>query len=153
MRKAVTLSVMILMLTMVPSFAKDKTPAELKASADAAKPSDCPKACMAYAKAAVELSNTAFEEGRVDEGHRLMVEAADYAKRAAVTSNDTRKHQKRTEIDLRKLSNRMRDIKNTLNFDDRAPIEKLMDSIELARDEVLLGMFGHPKKSLERQER
>lgn len=127
----------------------DETPEQIKARADAARSGECSRICLDYAKQAVELSNRAFTAGEVVNGHKLMKEAVDYADRSAKDAAAARKRQKDTEIGLRKLANRMRDIKNSLNFEDREPVEKQIETIERLRSDVLTSMFGQPKKTLE----
>jgi hypothetical protein len=49
---------------------------------------------------------------------------------------------KQTEIDLRKLEHRMRDIGQSLSIDDRPPVEKAVQELEQVRADLLAKMWG-----------
>ena len=94
----------------------------------------------------MEASDKAFTDGNVELGHKLASNAvndADESSKAAVNSG---KRLKDTEIDLRRLQMRTRDIAQSLNFEDRPPIEKIVQRIELMREAILERMFGGKKK-------
>ena len=53
---------------------------------------------------------------------------------------------KNTEIDLRKMSEKLRDLKRTLDFEDQPPVQAAMDHLEDLRTNLLALMFSKEKK-------
>jgi len=132
------------------------TPEALKADADRAKATAeatngeaCAEVCLDAARKLTELSNQNFTDGQVEPAQAAMKDAGKYAEKAGHAAIDTHKHQKQTEIGLRRLTKRMKDIVQTLNFEDRPPVEQIIKSIEAVRSDLLLNMFGNPKKTFE----
>lgn len=121
----------------------------LKASADAATGQVCAEVCLEAANQLTELSNQNFIDGHVAPAQANMRDAGKYAEKAARESMQSRKRQKKTEIGLRRLTKRMKDIVQTLNFEDRAPVQQVIRSVEKARIDLLSSMFGNPPKTFE----
>ncbi len=148
MRNRLVLAALLLLSTMV--VAKDQTLDALKARAQSSSARDCPKACMDYARAAAEESNRKFTDGDVENAQKLMADAASFAVKAGETSLSERKHQKQTEIALRKFVVRVADIKNSLAVEDRPPLAKQIQNIDAVRERLLSTMFGNPPSSLDK---
>jgi len=119
----------------------------LKASAEASTGEACTEVCLEAAQKLTELSNQNFTDGHVDIAQGFMRDAGRYAEKAGNESINSHKRQKKTEIGLRKLTKRMKDIEETLNFEDRPPVEQIVKSIESVRENLLSSMFGNPKKT------
>ena len=98
------------------------------------------------AHAEMEAADKAFTDGNVELGHKLATAAAGDADESSKAAVDSGKRLKDSEIDLRRLQMRTRDIGQSLNFEDRPPIEKIVQRIELMREAILDRMFGGKKK-------
>jgi hypothetical protein len=68
-----------------------------------------------------------------------------FSKKATDSSIDTGKRLKNTEIGLRKISEKFRDVKRTVAFEDQAPIQQAMDELEKMRTDLLSVMFGRKR--------
>ena len=93
------------------------------------------------ARAVLEESNNFYTAGDVDKGLASMKDAAHYAQKATEQSIHSRKKQKQTEIGLRKLSKRIIDVKDTLNFEDKPPVLEIVYSVDKLRVRMLAAMF------------
>ena len=122
--------------------AKNETPSELKARADAAHGAEQAKLCLEYARAQLEYANDLFTKGDVDTAQKAVVEVMQYVRKGANAASSSGKRLKETEIDLRKLEKRMKDIAASLNIDDRPPVLQSVDEIEQVRSGLLAKMFG-----------
>ena len=71
-----------------------------------------------------------------------MLFRSEYGRNAADAASSSGKHLKQTEIDLRKLAKRMKDIAATLAVEDRPPLEKAVEDLEQIRSDLLARMFG-----------
>lgn len=130
--------------------AKSETTAELKARADGAKGGDQAKLCIEYAEAELEQANDLFTKGDVDQAQAAVVDVMNYVRKGADAASSSGKRLKQTEIELRKLEKRMRDIGESLNLDDRPPVLKSVDEIEQVRANLLAKMFGEKAEPKEK---
>ncbi len=115
---------------------------DLKARADAAQGGERVSLSLDYAHQQLELANKLYSEGDVEKAETAIGEVLTYSQRATSAATSANKKLKQTEIDLRKLEHRMRDIGQSLSIDDRPPVEKTVQEIEEMRADLLAKMFG-----------
>ncbi len=132
----------LLFLLNALSLAHGESAAELKARADAAQGGDRAKLSLEYAQRQLEDANKLYEQGDVDKAAAEIHEVMAYCHQAADAASDSGKRLKKTEIDLRKLEHRMRDIGQSLNIDDRPTVDKAVQELEDLRAGLLARMFG-----------
>jgi len=140
------------MLMLAQAYAGQQTPNDLKARADGAQGSDRITLSLDYAHHELEHANTLYTEGDVEKAEAAMSEVMIYSKRAAEASISTSKRLKQTEIDLRKLQHRMHDVGQSLNIDDRPPVEKAVQEMEQLRAGLLAKMFGEKAEPKEKSQ-
>src|ERR1035441_3428305 len=168
MRPQLRSAAIVFLLTSV-ALAANESLAALKTRADAAQGGEQAKLCLEYAHRLLEDANTLFTNGDVDKAQHEVGEVVEYSRKAADAASISGKHLKQTEIDLRKLSKRLRktisvffrcfpemdpeidlrklskrlrDIAATLAIEDRPPLLKAVDDIEQIRADLLARMFG-----------
>lgn len=122
--------------------AAPRTASGLKERADAAQGTDRVTLSLEYAHQQLEQANRLYTDGDVEKGEAAVHDVFTYAQRATIAATTTNKKLKQTEIDLRKLQHRMRDIAASLNIDDRPPVEQTVQQIEELRANLLSKMFG-----------
>ena len=115
---------------------------DLKARADAAQGSERVVLCLEYAHRELEQSNTLYTDGDVEKAEAAIQEVVTYSRKATETATGSNKRLKQTEIELRKIKNRMSDIGQSLNIDDRPPVEQAVKELEQLRASLLAKMFG-----------
>lgn len=141
----------ILLLFGGSTLAAAQAAGELKSRADAAHGGEQAKLCMEYAHLELESSNMLFTDGQVDKAQSQIREVVDYARKGADAATASGKQLKETEIKLRKLSERMHDIGESLAFEDRAPVRQAIEEIEQIRSDLMVKMWGpqaEPKGAL-----
>src|SRR4051794_22004142 len=114
----------------------------LRARADGAQGQYCAEVCLDAAHALLEDANNKYTEGAPDAGLQEMKDAVDYAGKATKGSVQSNKRQKKPEIELRKFSRRMTDIRQTLATDDRPPVDELIKAVEKMRTDLLMSMLN-----------
>lgn len=129
------------------ALAKNLTLDELKAKADAAHGGDQAKLCLEYAQGELEHANDLFTKGDVDEAQSAVTAVMEYARKGTNAATSSGKRLKQTEIELRKLQKRMKDIGDSLNIDDRPPVTASVKEIEQLRSDLANAMFGSKDKS------
>lgn len=131
----------ILLATFVTLFAATESLEQLKARVTSAKAQDQPKIYVKIAELELDNLNAAFNGGDTQKGQTSLQDLTSACLSAAQTSVSTRKHMKQTEIALRKVADRLDQIRKGVEFDDRPPLEAANDRIEQARTELLNAMF------------
>jgi hypothetical protein len=121
---------------------KTESPADLKTRADNAHGGEEAKLCIEYAQAELEHANDLFTQGDVDQAQSAVNSVMEYVRKGSTAAKSSGKRLKQTEIELRKLQKRMKDIAESLNLDDRPPVLKSVDEIEQLRAGLLAAMFG-----------
>jgi hypothetical protein len=94
----------------------------------------------------MEAANQAFTAGDVEKGHKIAAESLADAQRGAEAAATSGKRLKETEIGLRKLELRTRDIARSLAFEDRPEVEKIGPQLEQLRQTLLDRLFSDKKK-------
>jgi hypothetical protein len=122
--------------------AADQPPRDLKARADSAQGSEKVVLSLEYAHRQLEQANTFYNDGEAEKAEAAIREVVTYSRTAAEAATIANKRLKQTEIELRKLEHRMRDIGQSLSIDDRPPVEKAVQEMEQLRANLLAKMFG-----------
>lgn len=133
---------LVLLLLCCFAVGKTESAAELKTRADNAHGADEAKLSIEYAYAELEYANDLFTKGDVDAAQAAVSSVMEYVRKGSDAARSSGKRLKQTEIELRKLEKRMKDIGNSLNLDDRPPVLKSADEIEQLRAALLAAMFG-----------
>jgi hypothetical protein len=129
-----------------PAFTgKDETTEQLIARAEMVRPEDRPALYIEVARRKAEASDKSYNEGNAEAGKAALQDVLTYCQKATDSSIATGKRQKDTEITLRKMSTKFRDVKRTVAFEDQGPIQQAMDELEKMRTDLLAAMFGKKK--------
>jgi hypothetical protein len=139
--RAVAGKVVLGLVLSLAGLASETTP-DLKARADAAHGGERAVLSMEYAHRQLEEANNFYNQGDVEKAEAAVQEVLTYAQQAATAAATSGKRLKQTEIDLRKLEHRLHDIGQSLNIDDRPPVEKGVQQLEQIRADLLAKMFG-----------
>jgi len=141
MRRAWQIAGLGLLLCSV-AWAKSDGLGNLRNRADNAQGGEKAKLSVQYARAELEHANDLFTKGDVDEAQAAVSEVMEYIRKGASAAKSSGKRLKQTEIELRELEKRMRDISASLNLEDRPPLNRSVDEIEQIRATLLAAMFG-----------
>jgi predicted HTH domain antitoxin len=125
---------------------QEETLPQLMARADAASSGQQADLCMEVAEREVKVAIEAYKANKIDEGRdsfQQIVKYADKGHSAAIQSGKRLKH---TEIKLRQIALRLRDLKSNLEVDDQPLAQATVDKLEDFRTEILKDMFGSKKQ-------
>ena len=126
--------------------AKDETVAELKARAESARPEDRAPIYVQIAHFHLRNADKLYNDGKVDQARATVDDVLNYSEKATDAAIQSRKHQKNVEIAVRKMAEKLRDIKRTLNLEDQPPVEAAIKHLEDIRTRLLEAMFPKGKK-------
>lgn len=121
---------------------RDETLEQLMARAESARLEERPALYTEIAQREVDSAGQFYQAGKPEEARTAVgnvVTFSDKARDAAIRSG---KRVKDTEIAMRKMAARLRDIRRTLAFEDQAPVDEAANRLEQMRTELLSHMFG-----------
>jgi hypothetical protein len=138
---------LLLALSLGVSFAQSSPDrvAQLKAKAATANPSEQEKLFLEIARAEFSEAKNAYAAGNAQQAQLALSDLEGYARRASQLALEHRRRIKNTEIELRKIADRLKNLKPTLNVEDRAPVQQAIDTIEKLRTDLMSKMFSKTK--------
>lgn len=141
------IAIPILLLTFVAAaFPKEESIDELKARVDKAPPEERPVICVHIAQEQLHATDKAYNEGNVEQARKSLADIVDYSEKARDAAVVSRKHLKNVEIAVRKIAEKLNDIKRTLNYEDQPPVADTVKRLEDIRTALLTEMFKKEKK-------
>ncbi len=143
MRKRVWAVVPCLLAATLFSFArKEESIEQLIARADAARPDQQADLYMQVADRELKAVLEASKASQWDQFLTALQQTVKYSDSAHSAALHTDKHLKRTEIKIREISNRLRDLKLNVDLDEQPAVQAAVDRLEGFRTELLHSMFG-----------
>jgi len=136
---------LLLALAAVICRAKDETVEELKTRLDRAPAEERADLCIRIAQHQLRHADALYHDGNVDAGKTAVDDLVVYMEKARDFAIQTKKRLKNVEIDARKMSERLRDLKHTLAAEDQPPIDEAIKRLEDIRTDLLKEMFSNKK--------
>ncbi len=130
--------------------AKDETVDELKGRFESAHPEDRAELAIRIAQYQLRNADKFYSDGQADPARAAVDDIVTYSEKARDAVTQNKKHLKHVEIDVRKMAEKLRDIKRTLAFDDQPPVEQAIRRLEDIRTTLLKEMFA---KEIEKEEK
>jgi len=142
-----SLAIWMLLLAVVagPVAARDETVDELKPRVENALPQDRTDLRIRMAELQLRNAYKLYKEGDVEHARAALDEIVTYSEQARDSAIETKKHLKNVEIKVRKIAERLRDIKQTVALEDQAPIDQAVLRLEKVRTSLLQQMFSKEK--------
>jgi hypothetical protein len=131
------------LMTAMAALAVDKkgTIEELKERFENSHGKDRVELGVVIAQRQIDAAEKAYNAGDTDTGQRDVVDVAQYGIAAANEAVSTGKRMKDTEIDLRKVSERLDNLARSVDIDARPPVQEAQKRLEAARNNLLTRMF------------
>jgi DNA repair photolyase len=142
MRKHVGVVVLLVAASLLSFGKRDETIEQLIARAEAAPVQQQSDLFLEVAERELKLATEAFKVDKREEGRAALEQIVKYSDKAHSASIRSSKRIKHTEIKLRQISGRLRDIKMNIDVDDQAQVQATIGKLEDFRSELLKSMFG-----------
>ncbi len=113
--------------------------------ANAAPVDQQPRLYVEIAERQLKYADQLYTGDDVARARAVVTDVVSYADRASGASIQSGKHLKDTEIAMRKMSVKLRDMKRKLTFEDQAPLQTASDHLESLRTALLSHMFKGQK--------
>ena len=142
MRIRIIILAVFLASSLVAFARKEETLAELITRAESSKLDDRPHLYTEIARRQVKAADQLYAAGKPEEARAAVRDVVEYSDKASDAATHSGKKLKDTEIAVRKMVARLRDIKRTLAFEDQASVEEAVNHLEQVRTQLLSQMFG-----------
>jgi hypothetical protein len=135
-------ALVLLAVAVASSGKKEETLEQLIARADAARPDQQPDLYVEIAERQMKSLLDASHDERWAEFRVTLQDVIKYCDRAQVTAIQSKKKVKRTEIKIRQISVRLRNMKFDVDADDQPSVQAAVDKLEHFRAELFKSMFS-----------
>ncbi|MGA9389698.1 MAG: hypothetical protein WBV69_04550 [Candidatus Sulfotelmatobacter sp.] len=128
------------------SFAKESTVEELKVRVANAGIPDRPPLCVEIAEKQVAAAERLYAAGDINETNAALADVAAFSEQARDYAIQSHKHEKQSEISVRKMARKLENFKHTVAREDQKQIQDTVDRLERVRDDLLAAMFPNGVK-------
>jgi hypothetical protein len=125
---------------------KDATVEELKARLSSAGRGERPQLCLEIAEKQLDAADKLYAAVETEKAQAAITDVTEFAEKARDYAVQTNKHQKQTEISVRKMIRKIEDIKRTVSREEQGPLQSAVDRLQHVRTDLLLSMFPQAKK-------
>jgi hypothetical protein len=120
---------------------KEASVAELKAQVSGAGIGERPKLCLQIAELQLADADKLFAAGDSEKAYGDLADVVSFSEQARDYSIQARKHEKQSEIAVRKLARKLVDLKRAVTLPDQKPVQDAINRLERVRDDLLFAMF------------
>jgi hypothetical protein len=146
MCRRVIFALLLLAGTALALNSKEEGTEELRHRAEAAPVSAQPALYTRLAERQLRTADQLYNDGKAEAGLSALSEMETYAEKAADAAQRSGNRLKDTEISIRKMAEKLRNMQRTLAFEDRQPVQHVVDQLEALRTGLLSRMFGKAGK-------
>jgi hypothetical protein len=114
---------------------------ELKAREANASIADRPAICIHISELQLGDADKLYVAGDSEKAQASLADVVAYSELARDYSIQSHKHEKQSEIAIRKMTRKLADIKRVVSHEDQEQIQKTIDRLQRIRDDLLFAMF------------
>jgi hypothetical protein len=133
---------LILATAIVCSASQDGPLADLMAKADRASGGQQANLCLEVSGRALQLTIDSYKQEKIQDARASLDQVVSYADKAHTAAIHSGKKIKRTEIKIREIVARLRDLKSDVMAEEQPRVQAAIDKLERFRTELLTSMFG-----------
>jgi K+ transporter len=146
MRKLFIIVALLLATSLAAWSRKEETLEELKARAESANVDEQAGICVRIAEQQLQSADKLFVEGKSEEARFALDDVVKYSEKARDAATKSGKKLKPTEIAVRKMAHKLRDVKHSVAFEDQPKVQEAIEHLERVRTDLLTKMFGRGEK-------
>ncbi len=114
---------------------------ELKARVANALIADRPALCIRISERQLAEADRLYVAGDSEKAQAALGDVVAYSELARDYAIQAHKHEKQSEITIRKMARKLADIKHTVSHEDQEQIQNTIDRLQQIRDDLLAAMF------------
>jgi soluble cytochrome b562 len=146
MRWSKAITAMIVAGCAALAMAAEPSLSDLKTRAESARPEERPPLYIGIARMQLHNADELYNDGNIEQARAAVEDVVSYSQKASDSAMQSKKHLKDVEIVVRKMAEKLRDIKRTLNLEDQPPVDAAVKRLEDIRTGLLEAMFRKEKK-------
>jgi hypothetical protein len=146
MRFRVLMFCALLLFSLMVWADQDPVVKQLVARAEAARIEDQPSLYTEAARLELKSADRFYVSGNFDDARVAVKDVVTYSDKAHDASTHSGKKLKDVEIAMRKMAEKLRDIKRTVTVEEQEPLQTAADHLESLRTDLLIHMFSKGKK-------
>jgi hypothetical protein len=123
-----------------------ETVEELKARVTRANVADRPPLCLRIAELQLDAAGKFYSAGENEKAQSALTDVVAFAELDRDAAIQSHKHEKKSEIAIRKMARKLGDMKHTVSREDQEQMQKTINRLEQIRDDLLAAMFPGAKK-------
>jgi hypothetical protein len=121
--------------------AEEPSVEELKARVTNASVAERPPLCLQISERQLAAAIGFYGAGDSEQAKAALNDVATFAESARDYAIQSRKHEKKSEIAIRKMTRKLADLKHTVSHDDQEQVQNTSDRLQRVRDDLLVAMF------------
>ncbi|MGA7930108.1 MAG: hypothetical protein WCA20_29460 [Candidatus Sulfotelmatobacter sp.] len=114
---------------------------ELKARVADASIADRPVLCIHISELQLDAADRFYVAGDSEKAQAALADVVAFSELARDYSIQSHKHEKPSEIAIRKMAHKLDDMKHTVSHEDQAQVQNTSDRLQRIRDDLLAAMF------------
>lgn len=126
--------------------AEQPTVEELKARVADASVAGRPPLCVRISEVQLDAADRLYVAGDSERAKAALVDVVAFSELARDYSIQSHKHEKPSEIAIRKMVRKLEDMKHTVSHEDQAQVQITIDRLQKIRDDLLDAMFPKGNK-------
>jgi hypothetical protein len=120
---------------------QEPTLEELKARVAVASVGDRPMLCIHISERQLEAAGRFYAAGDEQKGQSALADVITYSQSAGEYAIQSHKHEKQSEIAIRKMVRKLDDLRHTVTHDEQTQIQNALNRLQHVRDDLLVAMF------------
>jgi hypothetical protein len=133
--------VLLLLMPRALHSVDEPTLEELKGRVANASVVDRPPLCIHIAERQVGAANRFYDAGDIEKAQAALNDVVAFSESARDYAIESHKHEKQSEIAIRKMARKLANLKHTVSREDQDPVQQTIDRLERIRDDLMGAMF------------
>lgn len=140
------LAIALLLIICAPLRARDLTVDELKGRLAGTRIAARPALCLEISERELDAADRFYTAGDNAKAEAALGDVAAYSELARDYAIQSHKHEKQSEIAVRKMARKLADLKHLVTHDEQKGVQDTIDRLERVRDDLLAAMFPNGGK-------
>ncbi len=135
-----------LILLCLAASARAATVDELKGKVANANVADRTPLCLEIAGRQLDLADKLYAQGDSEKAQTALGDVASFSELARDYAIQAHKHEKQSEIAVRKMTRKLGDLKHAVTREEQKQVQETIDRLDRVRDDLLAAMFANGGK-------
>jgi hypothetical protein len=137
---------MLLLIACGQALGRNPTIDELKGRIASARIGERPALCLEISERELDAADQLYASGDNTKAAAALGDVAQYSELARDYAIQSHKHEKQSEIAIRKMTRKLADLKHMVAHDEQKGVQDTIDRLQRVRDDLLAAMFPNGGK-------